>query len=135
MFLQPALVPRTLGAGDPRVALDKLYDRQLRLLMSVRKVWQQAERSRGELPNIPAMRNSVLPQPPPDMDGFADPFAHEGVRRRSAPPNTPFGGLVESEQRPEGSESNAAAALDRGDGGVLGPVQGGVGLPERLSDL
>ena len=43
----------TLGAGDPRIALDKLFERQLRLLMSVRALWRQAESARGELPHVP----------------------------------------------------------------------------------
>ena len=41
--------------GDPRLALERLYERQLKLLVSVRKLWQRADFSRGELPAVPKL--------------------------------------------------------------------------------
>ena len=134
----------TLGAGDPRVALDKLYDRQLRLLMSVRKLWQQAERSRGELPHIPAFPHSTA-RP---LSGGAPTEARlssfsDAMRREPhVPPNTSYGGVDEMEHEfndrsraggdgPHADNPGASLA----EGGMLGPVVGDTALPERLYDL
>jgi hypothetical protein len=45
----------SLGAGDPQRALERLFERQLRLLLAVRKLWRQAEQTRGELPAVPKL--------------------------------------------------------------------------------
>ena len=131
----------TLGAGDPRVALDKLYDRQLRLLMSVRKLWQQAERSRGKLP-YPAFPHStarpylVGPNRSTPLQLF-----HAMRREPHVPPNTSYGGVDEMEHefndrsRAEGRSSCRQCGKSTYRGGMLGPVVGDTALPERLYDL
>ena len=49
----------TLAAGDPRLALDHLFDRQLTRLTSVRRLWRHAESARGALPHITPMPGSA----------------------------------------------------------------------------
>ena len=127
----------TLGAGDPRLALDRLFERQLKLLNSVRELWRRGEAARGSLPTVPKL--PPLPQPPrPDWQA-----ARRGHDADVGSPRASRGG---SAARRHGAHAMAHAGSEQVgaylDGGVLGGLDEGgrMGpteerLPERLSDL
>ena len=130
----------TLGAGDPRLALDRLFGRQLQLLLSVRKLWQRGEAARGALPTVPQL--PPIPRPArSDTDGGASPprWADYNRQRGARRPTSHECAPVE-----EDDDSCDAAVGGYCDGGVLGggfDEQGVLGpagmalLPARLVDL
>ena len=121
----------TLGANDPRLALDRLFDRQLRLLMSVRNLWQHAEAARGELPHIPQM-------PAVPRGGGSPELRLPRALQRGAPNEGDQGGYGDEAGAPVGAYMDGGVIGGGGldEGGSLGPHRGGrSGLPERLEDL
>ena len=65
-----------LGTGDPYSALERIFERQLRLLLGVRKLWRHAEYARGELPAVP----KLPPLPPLDPAYQGHTVGGAGVR-------------------------------------------------------
>ncbi len=116
----------TLGAGDPRLALDKLFARQLQLLLSVRRLWQRSEATRGALPTVPQL--PPLPQPVrPDLAAgsqsvrWAD-HNHNHQPLQPSPPERPReGGLLPQVRRPSSREC-APASADEDEGQQSGAL-------------
>ena len=133
----------TLGAGDPRIALDKLFERQQRLLMSVRSLWRQAEASRGELPHVPKLPIIPISQggmhPAPTNTGCASTSgdSHLGgsgsapgsARRKASEQSAPVGSFLVTE--PAYSSVDDGTDEER----ALGSSSISAQLPEHLSDL
>lgn len=123
----------TLGAGDPRLALERLFDRQLRLLMSVRHLWKQAEAARGELPHVPFL--PPLPRVSGGGAAAAQVLAMKQQLRSSAPPGTVEGGEEDDGYGVgEYMDGGVVAGSGADEGGAMG-AHGGYSLPARLSDL
>ena len=136
----------TLGAADPRLALDRLFERQLKLLMTVRNIWRRGETARGALPFVPPMAPppAALPLPVPSLRpqytrsvGFAD-FRDDMVRDgerggKQGDSSAPDAAAIADYEAGVGMYHHGGVLAGFDEGGAMGPT--GHCLPERLADL
>lgn len=113
---------------DPRVQIDRLLERQLKLLLAVRAVWKRGEASRGPLPHVPRL-------PPALGEGIGNGWGAAGDGLGT-------GGAVGREEARRAGAAGAEVVGAYCDGGVLGGYDEGgqmgqatLGLPVRLADL